>query len=71
MSIRFDQEDYANSERLGQIDFQVQRTALGGALSTLVNPITIRVIPVTLDNFDRIKYPPPPEFPSGPQAESK
>ena len=71
MSIRFDQDDYGDSEALGRIGFRVQRTALGGALSTLVNPITIRVIPVTLDNFDRMRYPPPDDFPSEPQAERK
>ena len=71
MSLRFDQDDYANTEDMRQITFTVQRTALGGAFSTLVNPIEIRVVPVMLDNFDQMRYPPPPDFPSGPRAESK
>ena len=71
MSLRFSQDDYGDTEDFSQIRFQVQRTALGGALSTLVNPIEIRVIPVTLDNFDQMRYPPPPDFPSEPRAESK
>ena len=71
VSLRFDQDDYANTEDMEQITFTVQRTALGGALSTLVNPIEIRVIPVMLDNFDRMRYPPPPDFPTEPLAQSK
>ena len=71
MSLRFDQDDYANTEDMEQITFTVQRTALGGALSTLVNPIVIRVIPVMLDNFDQMRYPPPPDFPTEPLAQSK
>ena len=71
VSLRFDQDDYANTEDREQITFTVQRTALGGALGALVNPIEIRVIPVTLDNFDQMRYPPPSDFSSGRRAESK
>ena len=82
MSLQFEYDEYSDTEDLSfkcddsedtsQIRFRVQRSAAGGgALSTLVNPIEIRVIPVALDNFDRKRYPPPPNFPSEPQAESK
>ena len=71
MSLQFDRDNYGDTEDLSQIRFQVQQTALGGALSTLVNPIVIRVIPVTLDNFDHVRYPPPPDFLFEPRAESK
>ena len=78
VSLRFDQGGYGDTEdhslNCGDSDelrFLVQRTALSGALSTLVNPIVIRVIPVTLNNFDWKKYSPPPDFPSQPRAESK
>ena len=78
VSLRFDLGGYGDTEdhslNCGDSDelrFLVQRTALSGALSTLVNPIVIRVIPVTLNNFDWKRYSPPPDFPSQPRAESK
>ena len=71
VSLWFDLDNYGDTEDLSQIRFQVQRTTPGGALSTLVNPIEIRVIPVTLDNFNQMRYPPPPDFPSEQRAESK
>ena len=82
MSLQFEYDEYSDtedfsfkcddSEDTSQIRFRVQRSAAGGgALSTLMSPITFRVIPVTLDNFDRKRYPPPPDFPSELRAKSK